>query len=471
MRKRRPSSGTGAAPESWFQRHFLLITLIAALVIAFLAEMPWLSRPVRTYLLQGDTVALLTLLAAGGPYPVRGSLRRGPNPLLLALLAWCLLSAILAPFRTFAVAELLRLMLCGGVYFAASTGLTLREVPLAAYSVLLLGGAVALGGIVQFGSGQPLRQGEIASLFGNHEQFGSFLALLLPVALAFALDRDGEPRVLLGAQAITLIVGGALLLARTRSAWVGGVIGLLVLSLLAFQFVPLRFSRANKSLIIGPPLLIILAFVGFMSVSQIAPLVSARAASLTHVLEDTSFADRLHRWKSACRMASDKPVTGWGLGSFPVLQSRWTHQGDEQAQVLAHGTGHTNLAHNFWAQWAAETGGVGLALYVAAIAAFFGTGLHALRAMLPGSSRTLLMGCLAGVSAGVVDAFGAPSYTFPGVSALFWLWVGLGMAACREGKGSDASLPPTPRGVWIGSVSVGAVAALIALGVGFVQRL
>lgn len=456
--------------EGWFQRHFLLTALIAALVIAFLAEMPWLSRQVRAWLLQGDTVALLTLLAASGPYPVRGTLRRGPNPLLLALLSWCLLSVALAPFRAFAVAELLRLLLCGGVYFAASTGLTLREVPLAAYTVLILGGAVALGGIVQFGSGQPLRQGEITSLFGNHEQFGSFLALLLPVALAFALDREGEPRILLGAQALTLIVGGALLLTRTRSAWAGGTAGLLVLSLLALRFAPMRLNKANKALIIGPPLLVLLAFAGFVSVSQIAPLVSARAASLTHVLEDTSFADRLHRWKSACRMAADKPVTGWGLGSFPVLQSRWTHQGDETALVLAHGTGHTNLAHNFWAQWGAETGGVGLALYAAAIAAFFGTGLHTLKSLPPGSRRTLLMGCLAGATAGVVDAFGAPSYTFPGVSALFWLWIGLGIAACREGEGSVSALPPTPRGVWIGSISAGVVAALIVLGVGFGQR-
>lgn len=471
MRQRRPSLGKGATPQNWFQRHFLLIAVVAALIIAFLAEMPWLSRPVRTWLLQGSTVALLTLLAAGGPYPVRDSLRRGPNPLLLALLAWCLLSAVLAPFRTFAVAELLRLLLCGGVYFAASTGLTLREAPLAAYTVLLLGAAVALGGIVQFGSGQPLRQGEITSLFGNHEQFGSFLALLLPVALAFALDREGEPRVLLGAQAVTLIVGGALLLTRTRSAWAGATAGLLVLSLLALRFAPPRLNRASKALIIGPLLLVALAFVGLVSVSQIAPLVSARAASLTHMLEDTSFADRLHRWESACRMASEKPVTGWGLGSFPVLQSRWTHQGDEPAQVLAHGTGHTNLAHNFWAQWGAETGGVGLALYAASIAAFFGTALHTLKSLPPGTRRTLLLGCLAGVSAGVVDALGAPSYTFPGVSALFWLWLGLGIAACREGQGSDAALPPTPRGVWIGAASAGAVAALIVLGVGFVQRL
>ena len=471
-RKHTQSSRTSEGPLDWLRQHFLLAALLLALVVALLAEMPWLSRTVRTYLLQGDTVALLTLLAASGPYQddLRTAARRGPNPLLLALLAWCILSAALAPYRTFAIAELLRLFLCAGVYFAAAYGLTVREAPLAAYGVLVLGGGVALYGLIQFGSGQTLNQGEITSIFGNHEQFGSFLALLLPVALAFALDREGEPKVLMGAQAIALIVGGALLLARTRSAWAGGVAGLLVLSFLAMRYAPVKLNRANKALIIGPLLIVVLGFALFLGVSQIAPLLSTRAATLTHVLEDTSFADRLHRWKSACRMASEKPVTGWGLGAFPVIQFRWTHEGDGPGQVLAHGTGHSNLAHNFWVQWGAETGGVGLGLYVAVIVAFFGIGLVALRTMSSGTHRTLLMGCLAATAGGVADAMGAPSYTFPGVSSLFWLWIGLGVAACRARDDSTPTLPPTSPGVWVSSLGMGAAAAMIVLGVGFVQR-
>jgi len=452
--------------------HFLSAALLLALILALLSEMPWLSRPVRLLLLQIDTVALLTMLAASGPYldNLSCAVRRGPNPLLGALLAWCALSAALTPYRAFAVPELLRLFLCAGVYFTAAYGLKQTDTLRAAGGILVLGGGVALYGIVQFGSGQTLRQGEITSIFGNHEQFGSFLTLLLPVALAFALERKSEPKSLLSAQAIALIMAAALLLTRTRSAWAGGIVGLLMLSFLALRYTPVRLTRINKSLIIGPVVLMALAFALLIGASQIAPLVSKRAASLVHVRDDTSFADRLHRWKSACRMASEKPIAGWGLGAFPVIQARWTHQGDSPAEALAHGTGHANLAHNFWAQWGAETGGVGLALYVSVIAAFFGVGLAALKTILPGPRRALLIGCLAATAGGVADAVGAPSYTFPGVSCLFWLWIGLGVAACRPTDGSAPALPPTTRGFWLSSLGAGVLAALIVLGVGFAQR-
>ena len=139
----------------------------------------------------------------------------------------------------------------------------------------------------------------------------------------------------------------------------------------------MRLNRSNKALLIGPALIVVLAFAGLLTFSQLAPLVSQRAATLSHALDDTSLSDRLHRWRAACRMASERPVAGWGLGAWLVMQGRWTHQGDDVPEVLASGTGHSNLAHNFWVQWAAETGGVGLGLHVALVAAFFAFSLRA----------------------------------------------------------------------------------------------
>ena len=208
-----------------------------------------------------------------------------------------------------------------------------------------------------------------------------------------------------------------------------------------------------------------LAFAGLLAFSQLAPLVSTRAATLSHALDDASFSDRLHRWRSACRMASERPVTGWGLGAFPVLQQRWTHQGDAESEVLARGTGHSNLAHNYWVQWAAETGGIGLGLQVAVFAAFFAASLRAL-ARLDRERRTLLMACLVGVASGLVDMVGAPSYTFPGVSSLLWLWMGLGMA--MVGSSEDASA--ARRLSWAIPLGVGLAATLCVLGIGWILR-
>lgn len=468
--RHQPFSTPAASPSvgHWLADHVLALCLFGILLLALLAEMPWLSRPVRVYLLQAAVVLVYTLIAAAGPASGRLSFAalRGPSLWLLGLLVWSALSAARAPYPTFAVAEMLRLALGAGVYFTAAYVLRPQETRLMPYLLLGLGAAVSLHGLIEFGSAGNASKDVIVSVFHNHENFGSFLVLLLPLGLALALDRKQVPWKLLFAQGGALLIGAALLLARTRSAWIGAIAGSLLLVILTLRFSSIQLDRANRALIVGPTLLVTLAFVGLMTFGQMASIVSTRAATLAHAGDDGSFLDRLHRWRSACRMASEHPLTGWGLGAWPVMQGRWTHQGDDVSKVLTSGTDHSNIAHNFWVQWGAETGGVGLALQFGLLAAFLLAGLRALTTP-DRERRTLLLGCLAAVVAGGVDMIGAPSYTFPGVSSLFWAVLGLGVAILRE-QGGAAILGR--RTEWLVPLCAGLISALIVLGAGWKLR-
>lgn len=446
----------------WLAEHNLLVSLLLILLLALLAEMPWMPRSARTFLLPGDVALLYTLVAAAGTAsgrPLRFYLT-GPNVWLLGLLLWAALCAALSPYRAFAAAEVLRLALGAGVYFVAAYVLRPFETRLLPFCLICFGAVVGLCDLVQFGQALSSAGDETNSIFGNHEQLGSFLVLLFAPALALALDRERPTRQLLVAQGGAVLLGAALLLARTRSAWAGAAVALLLLSVLSLRYSSVRLSRSSRALFIGPALIVLLGFAGLLGFGQLAPLVSARAATLSHALDDVSLSDRLHRWRSACRMASERPVAGWGLGAWPVMQGRWTHQGDDTAEVLSSGTGHSNLAHNFWVQWAAETGGVGLALHLGFLAAFFAAALSALP-RLDRHRRTLLIASLVGVAAGAADMLGAPSYTFPGVSSLFWVWLGLGMAVAGEAPASQ----PKPAS-WAVPLGFGTLAAAAVIGTG-----
>lgn len=464
--RRRPSASS-PSPGQWLADHALLVCLFGILLLALLAEMQWLTRPVRAHLLQAAVVLVYTLIAAAGPASGRLTLAalRGPSLWLLALLAWCALSAVRAPYPTFAVAEMLRLALGAGVYVTAAYVLRPYETRLLPYLLLGLGVATGLYGLIQFGAEGNFGTSVIESIFATHEQFGSFLVLLLPLGLALALDRDQEPKKLLFAQGAALLIGAALLLARTRSAWIGATVSLPVLILLTLRYSSIRLNRTNRALIIGPALIITLAFASLMTFGELAPLVTQRAATLTHAGDDGSFQDRLLRWKGACRMTSERPVTGWGLGAWPVMQGRWTHYGDDTSEVLTFGTGHPNIAHNFWVQWAAETGGIGLALHIGLIIAFLLAGLRAVPT-LDQERRTLLIGCLTAIIAGIADMVGAPSYTYPGVSSLFWVLLGIGIAILRE---MDEVLPVRQTD-WAVPLGVGLAAGLVIVAIGYKLR-
>lgn len=456
----------------WFSGNRFLIGLLVTLILAVISETPSLPALGSSILFQVAAAGLLLLLATSGSFQddLKTALRRGPHPLLLALLVWCVFAAAIAPYRSYAAAELLRVMLCASVYFGAAYGLRDDQLRIAVGSILFLGAATALFPFTQFGQ----QNRNVIGIFGNHENLGSFLVVLLPPAVALAVqNHPDEDKTRLMAQVAAVILGGALLLSRTRSAWAGAAAALITLSILFLRFGTPRLNARHKSLIVSPLVILTIGFILLIIMGEIAPLISQRFATINTInraLDDSSFANRLHRWRSAARMASEKPLMGWGLGAWPVMQGRWTHQGHEIDQVLTEGTGHPNLAHNFWVQWTAETGGIGLMLHVAFVFAFILSALHALSTVNSRFRKPLLAGCIATAMGAFVDGIGAPSYQYPGVSSLFWFWMGIGIAACREKTAGIPALPPTRPAVWWGAITAGVVAASLVLGVGYIIR-
>lgn len=450
------------------------------MVLSFLAEMPWIGRSIRVHVLQALIVGFFVLLSFFGQSweNIPQALRRGPNVWILLLLLWCILDVLFPPtaslgfgslMRPFAVSEMLRLVYCAGIFFTVAYCLREEELLPLITGMLILGGGVAFYALYQFGSQDSVNT-MIASVFGNHEQAGSVLMILLPIAVALSFGRESGGRFPVAMMVIAVLLATGLLIVRTRSAWLGAFAGLLTLAALSLRTTTVRLDRRNGVLLLTPALILAAGVIALLLNGDLSAHLVHRFGTFGHLTDDSPFADRLNRWISACRMAYEKPVTGWGLGAFPVLQRHWTGTGDSSDWVLTHGTGHSNLAHNFWVQWAAETGVVGLTLYVATIVSFLLCAGLLLRQAAPGLRRQLLIGSIAATVGACADMIGAPSYTYPGESSLSWLIMGLGIAACRakprERRAESAALPKTPVWVWTASVGAGIAASFLVLLVG-----
>lgn len=475
-----PNRGSRGSIAAWIKDHPVVAGLWIAVVLGFLSEMPWIGRSIRVHLLQGLIVGFFVLISFFGQSRenISQALRRGPNVWVLPLLLWCILDVLFPPtaslgfgglMRPFAVAEMLRLVYCAGIFFVVAYCLKEEELLPLITGVLVLGGGVAFYALYQFGSQDSVNT-MIASVFGNHEQAGSVLMILLPIAVALSFGRESGGRVPVAMMVIGVLLATGLLLVRTRSAWIGACAGLLTLAVLSLRTMTVRLDRRNGVLLLTPVLILAVGVIALLLNEDLSSHLLHRFGTFGHLADDSPFADRLNRWRSACRMAFEKPVTGWGLGAFPILQRRWTGTGDSPDWALTHGTGHSNLAHNFWVQWAAETGAVGLTLYVAVIVTFLLCAGLLLRQVAPGLRRQLLIGSIAATVGACADMIGAPSYTYPGESSLAWLIMGLGIAACRtksrERGAEAAALPKTPVGIWAASVGVGVAASFLVLEVG-----
>ncbi len=479
QRSRRTTEDIGPPPsdEAGFKGNYIVIGLIAAIVALIAAEVPQIDSALRSLLARAGGIILLVLAGTCRTFrePVLRALKHGPNPFIILLVLWSVLSFLLSPFRQIAAMELLRIVAGAGAYLLCAYALKApRQISYAIVGLLGIGVCMSVYDFAIMGQkvGGALRSVSTEySAFGTHENVGSLLVLLLPPALALAIHTGVEEKRRIAAMAATLVLGGALLLARTRSAWLGSLVALVVLAFLYLRYVtPDDTSKERNGprsgfirLTNSPIFVIALGFVLFVAVSGAAPLILKRA-SVSAALDDSSFTGRLIKWDGAARMASEKPLTGWGLGSYVVLQGQWTHDGGEIAEVLTQGAKHESIAHNYYVQSAADAGAVGLLLHVACLVAFLIAVLRGLPNAREPYRATLLCGSAAAVAGSMVDAIASPAYNFHGPYALLWAWMGLGIAALRPPlrRGETTETPSIERTPWLDRLAALVAGTLVA---------
>ena len=360
-----------------------------------------------------------------------------PEFWLGGLLLWTLISAgrsLGTPWASAAMTEALRWS--AGIGLALALGGSLRRTAMAGEFLVTLVGALALAGILD--SGNPAQSGMVGP-YHDHQLYGSVLLLLLPFAAGTALTAQ-KTYWRWGALAALTAGTLCLFLSQTRSAWLGLFAACVVFGLLWLKRTGYR-PQCERIVFIPTLLLLIgLVFVWLLAgpADQRAAL-TARAATLTALSQDGSWQSRLEIWRGAARLIEAHPALGIGLGRYPGEQWRWTHVGGPL--TAAEHPSLTNEAHSFYLQTTAETGLIGLGLYLAALAAFAVQGLSRLRySRRPLSHQSaLVLSALSALAGQSIDALASPSWQFPEASFFFWAVVGLGLASLRRDEQTAAS--------------------------------
>lgn len=370
----------------------LALTLLAGLSGGGLTADGLLA--LRTFTLVG--VACWLLAALHGPR-LHGAPpeRRVHWPLLAlgALLAWSLLSALLGPApwpSLTACADPLLWLLAGLLGGAVVNTPERRHV----WLLTLLAGAALLAvyGAVQFlghGWTPRLTPARVSSLYYNSNHYAGLLALVLPVALALALETVGWRR--RAALALTLLLAANLL-------WSFSWAGLFVLAVCTVLLVRrlwrgrgLGFRLLSSGLGLG--LAALLAAAALALSPQLAPGGwSARASELRQTWVQQSLGSRSLIWKGAVQIARAAPLLGAGPGQFEpafTLYRSPVHRSFSEA--ISHS--EVNYAHNDFLQVASETGLPGLLAFLVfwGLALRSGQGLLA-AALRPGLVALLLYG-------------------------------------------------------------------------------
>lgn len=215
----------------------------------------------------------------------------------------------------------------------------------------------------------------MSPLFKDHTIYGAMVAFTIPLIFGLYFAKKNGPLVqaiLISFFAINLI---ALYFSYTRAAWLSIIVALGVWLLIKLR---IKFSiLLSVSIALG-----LLVFFSWTSIEQnLAKNKSEhttedfgkRLESVSNVTTDASNLERLNRWSCALDMFRDRPVFGYGPGTYAFEYARF--QRPENLTIISTNFGDGGNAHSEYLGPLAEMGFVGFLLVLALVSAIFYLGV------------------------------------------------------------------------------------------------
>lgn len=212
--------------------------------------------------------------------------------------------------------------------------------------------------LASHGFAQDVSHWAMTPFYNDHTEYGAILAFLLPFTLGFTFYRKYPIYYRLFAALISFILLGALYLSYSRAAWVSFIAAFLVLMVIV-----LKIKFRYVFLIIGILLGLFFSFKTEIidEMEQNKQDASGQfykhVQSIYNISTDASNLERLNRWQSALRMFEERPVVGWGPGTYQFVYAPF--QRSKEKTIISTNFGNRGDAHSEYLGPLSESGVLG----------------------------------------------------------------------------------------------------------------
>ncbi|MCS0310251.1 O-antigen ligase family protein [Vibrio diabolicus] len=222
------------------------------------------------------------------------------------------------------------------------------------------------------------------------------LALVLMFPLAFTVSQLMEKRSPKHLRLFALVTCLVLFFAIIETQSRGGLLG----SLSVFAYFAFKHIKSKA-------LVLVLGAVAAIVLYAFAGISGRESGGAAEDGIDASAMGRLYAWEAAFKMALHHPLTGVGLDNFYFNYYFYS----------PHWDGINHAVHSTWFGVLAETGFVGLAVFITLIVSLIRTSLHSISLLTPTSDYTLSVGAnavLSGLIGTIVSGtFLTQGFTWP----------------------------------------------------------
>jgi len=199
--------------------------------------------------------------------------------------------------------------------------------------------------------------------YNDHTAYGAALAIYLILSLTYVFlpgIKKSRRLIIIG---VVVLLSIALTLSNCRAAWISMIaaLGVLLCVLLHIKF---RWIAATIIFLVG-------LFFAFQN--QIIDALEKNnqdasgdlvenIQSITNISTDASNLERINRWQSAFRLFNERPIFGWGPGTYQFVYA--PYQMSKEKTIISTNAGDGGNAHSEYFGPLAEQGIVGSLLVV-----------------------------------------------------------------------------------------------------------
>jgi O-antigen ligase len=248
----------------------------------------------------------------------------------------------------------------------------------------------------QFGFDKDSAHWVMEPLFKDHTSYGAVLAMFFPIVIALLMQRNMNVlmRVLLTIGFIVLTVG--LVLSYTRAAWISiiGAAAILAVMMLRIQL---------KQLMLAASLAAGILFIGWddivMSLEQnkqeSSDDLNEHVSSISNVSSDASNLERLNRWNCAVELFKERPVVGWGPGTYQFVYA--PYQRSKDRTIISTNQGDGGNAHSEYLGPLCEQGVLGAVWILALLYGITHLAFRLFYSLEQGDTKRLVAGAYLGL--------------------------------------------------------------------------
>jgi putative inorganic carbon (HCO3(-)) transporter len=214
-----------------------------------------------------------------------------------------------------------------------------------------------------YGFDKPHSNMVMKPFYNDHTAYGAIIAMFLPLFVGFTLSGEFKRSYRIISLIVLAILIAGIIFSYSRAAWLSVAAALGVYIIVRLK---IKFYWIFLALVVGVGLFFMFRFQFLDKLEKNKQDSSTdfveHVQSISNISSDASNLERINRWAAAIRLFKEKPIFGWGPGTYQFVYA--PYQRAKEKTIISTNYGDMGNAHSEYIGPLSESGILGMLTFL-----------------------------------------------------------------------------------------------------------